>query len=596
MMAQPARDQASANAALHSLEWLEIAPWGGHRIWSEEDAPHSLRRLPYLVSVAEASTLAVLPVPGEQGAPGFPLKRKGQATGRIIQAPEDGPGIALGVFVQEGKSVGEARLPLSVMNRHTLVVGASGSGKTTTVLSLLAVLWREHRKPFLAIEPTKTEYRSLLDVAGMEDLRVISFGRDDLAPIRLNPLAPPPGVRCETHRGSVMSALKGALPLEGPLPQILESALERAYLQAGWEDDSTSEDGERPPTIRDLVDAVEEVIDREGYVGEVRETFRAALSLRLRSLTRGARGVVLDTVESIDFEDLMHRPVVVELDEVGDSYDKAMLAALLLERIRASAKNRSERSLTHVTVLEEAHRLLAKLGKAESTQALAITAFCEAIAEMRAYGEAFVISSQSPSALADAAVANTNTRILHRMESAADRDVVLRDLDAGDRARQGAARLDAGEAIAKWPGMDEPEELRVRAADGVDTGHLITNDEVRKRMASETSAVRRLMPYRLCTREMCPRGCVVAVRAQGRKLARDQANAASAIWRAEGGTSRALTPIVDRLVEAADRDPQTAYCAAAHLEIARDAFHVPVKDIRAQLARAVRTAVGKPDG
>lgn len=591
---QRPRDEESSRRQWHSSTFLEVVPWGGHSIWQRHDAPWSLRRLPYLFGIAEASTLAILPVPGEHGAPGFPLLKPTRA-GHIRIDEQSEPGVELGVFEHHGEADGGiASVPLTALNRHTLVVGAPGSGKTTTVLSMLVRLWREHEIPFLAIEPTKTEYRSLLTVPGMEHLRVITLGRDDIAPMRLNPLAPPAGVRREAHLNSVMAAFRAALPLQPPLPQLLEEALERAYEHAGWDYDTTPEEGRQAPTLRDLLDAYETGFTEHGYSGEVRDNLLAALRLRLRSLTRGTRGLLLDTVESVDFDRLMKRPVVIELDEIADREDKAVLAAFLLDRIRAAARARGSTSgkLCHVTVLEEAHRLLSRIGGGdqESPQSAAIRSFCDAIAELRALGEGFIISSQSPSALAEAAVANTGTRILHRLESNADREIVLADLDAADVERSAAARLDAGRAVIRWPGLDELEFVHVRPAKGVDSGRPMSDAELQERMAAESEAVRRLLPYRLCTRDVCVAGCDPGVRSRGRSLARDVADDARRLWKQHGGHIDALAPIGSILAEASDGDTQLAYCAAVHLWLSGEAFAVRRHDIRAKLAAGIRAA------
>ena len=141
----------------------------------------------------------MLPVPDAQGVPGFPRARR-VAQRRAYIAPDidDGPSVSLGEILHHGQPAGPLRLPLKAINRHVLTVGAPGSGKTTSVHTLLAELWREHHIPFLALEPAKTEYRSLLKAPGLEQLQVICLGRDDLSPLRLNPLAPPPGVRRRT--------------------------------------------------------------------------------------------------------------------------------------------------------------------------------------------------------------------------------------------------------------------------------------------------------------------------------------------------------------------------------------------------------------
>jgi len=588
-------DAISLGFAKYSLNYGSFYPWGGIQIWQGDDAPLPIRRIPYLFSPDEAATFAVLPVPEADGAPGFPRARRSDVRRTAMRdVSDDGPSIKLGDTKHEGGFAGDANLPLKAINRHVLVVGAPGSGKTMSVLSLLVRLWREQQIPFLAIEPTKTEYRSMLTVPGMEQLRVIVLGRDDIAPFRMNPLAPPRGVRVETHINSLMASFRASLPLSPPLPQLLLEAIESCYEAAGWEDDMTTESGPTPPTLGDLLQEFETGFEKHGYSGEIRDNLMAALRLRLRSLTRGARGKVLNTVESVDFEELMHRPVVFELDEIADPEDKAVFAAFILDRIRASARfeGPSGGKLRHVTVLEEAHRLLSRSGAqdADSPQAAAIRAFCEAIAELRALGEGFVVSSQSPSALAEAAVANCGTRIIHRLESAADRDVVLSDLGANDAEREGAARLAMGEAVVRWPQLDELEFVQVRAADGVDSGKNVTNEEVQRRMASESQGVRRLLPYRLCTRGVCTSGCDPAVRLGGEKLARSLGDEASLIWKEHSAGFSALGPIASKLASGADSQ-QLAYCGGAHLAVRGDAFVVPGKDIRGALAKEISSAL-----
>jgi hypothetical protein len=63
------RDQEWAS---HSWTMRDVVPWGGHQFWDDDGAPNTLRRLPYLYSLAEAAAAAMLPVPKEDGADGFP--------------------------------------------------------------------------------------------------------------------------------------------------------------------------------------------------------------------------------------------------------------------------------------------------------------------------------------------------------------------------------------------------------------------------------------------------------------------------------------------------------------------------------------------
>jgi DNA helicase HerA-like ATPase len=585
--------------AYDGFDWLEILPWGGSLIWQEPDAPLSLRRFRYLYGIDEAAGLAMLPVPDEQGVPGFARARRLTPRRAALQTAPTEPSVVLGRILNEGSPIGPACLPLTAINRHALVVGTPGSGKTTTVLTMLTALWRDHHVPFLVIEPTKGEYRTLLDASGMEDLRVICLGRDDVAPIRLNPLEPPPGVRCEVQANALLASLKAALPLPSPLPQLLEDSIDRAYRRAGWDYDTTMEEGLAPPSLRTLMDCFEEAFEAADYRGDALNV-GSAMRTRLRGLVRGSRGRVLDTVESTDFDALMGRPVVIEMDEIADPDDKSIMASLILERVRAAARRKgsSEGVLRHVTVIEEAHRLLARLqpsggAEGEGARAAGVEAFCNAIAELRSVGEGFIISSQSPARLASAAIDNCGTRILHRIESAADRDIVLADLDAGQLEREAASRLSMGEAIARWPQIEEAEIVRVEPGEGVNSGAVVTMDDVRARMAAETTTVRQLLPYALCTREVCANGCDPRIRSEGESVAVEVGGRAAKVWSSHGERTADALPAIAAMVHAeAQGNTQLAYCGATHLAVLGHALNVRRRpdQVRPQLKAAIEAA------
>ncbi|MFR9805631.1 ATP-binding protein [Pseudonocardia sp. RS010] len=590
------RPPAEAEFIRESVTAMEIWPLDILRMWEDESAPRGLRRMQYLYGPDEVASIAVLPVPDEQGVPGVPLSRR--ADRRRAAVRPDGTehdGLLLGAALDQGTRSGAIVLPVPDLTRHLLVVGSSGSGKTTTVLSLLVRLWREHRVPFLALEPIKTEYRGLLGVAGLEDLRILTLGRDDLAGFRLNPLEPPPGVRCEVHAGAVMAALTLALPLPTPLPALLEEALELCYLQAGWEHDTTPEHGLTPPTLRALLGSFTEIFERHGYRGEA-QNVGVAFRVRLERLLRGGRGRMLDCTRSSDVDGLLAVPTVVEMDELADAEDKLLLSAFLLQRLRAAARRRgaSGGALRHVTVIEEAHRLLSaadgERGEPESGNRLraeAVRAFCEAISELRSSGEGFVLSSQRPTALAQTAVANTGTRIVHRLESAADRANALDDLDAADLDRELTNRLRAGEALVRWPTADEPELVGIVAAEGVDSARTVPDTEVAAHMAEHRRAVAEMLPYRLCTPEVCPSGCAPDVRTRGARAARESESDAREIWDAYRGGAGALLPVVALVAQRCAGAARDTYCACTHLEAGRAALSVSGQDIRGRLAAAI---------
>lgn len=553
-----------------SLRELAIYPVDAITLWESERPPRSLRRFQYLYGLDEAAALCVLPVPDTQGVPGFEVARADQSR-RSTQGrfERDATGVPFGYFVHEGGAGPFAEIPLEAINRHILVVGVTGYGKTTAVMTVLAELWRQHHIPWIVLEPTRPEYRALLAVPGVEDLQVFSVGREDVSPLRINLLEPAPKVRCAMHRSALMSIFQMAMNLETPLPDLLAASLDRCYILAGWDEGTCIEDGVDPPTIRDLIASFEECFAEAGYTGEARNIC-SAFGVRIRGLLSGPEARVFDTVRSSDFGLIMKRPAVFELRDIEEEDAKSLAAAVILHQVRSrqTAAGSSGGVLRHVTVVEEAHRILPGNLKESDDRGgrreRAAEQFINAIAELRSVGEGFILSSQQPTRLARAAVANCDTRLVFHLMSDTDRSAMLSDMGALDRDHAVASQLRVGECIARWFRLDDPELIQVRPSDGVDTANIPDDEVVADHMRASADETRRQRPFRLCSAKVCAVGCVESNRNAGRRLELKTRGSRAGL-RVEGQSFPDYVSALARAYASSEAtNEQVTYCAVAH--------------------------------
>src|SRR5699024_4520949 len=102
--------------------------------------------------------------------------------------------------------------------------------------------------------------------------------------------------------------------------------------------------------------------------------------------------------------------------------------------------------LKHITVLEEAHNLLKRTSTEQSSESAnllgkSVEMLTNAIAEMRTYGEGFVIADQAPGLLDIAVIRNTNTKIVLRLPEYSDRELVGRAMGLNDDQIEELSRL-----------------------------------------------------------------------------------------------------------------------------------------------------------
>jgi DNA helicase HerA-like ATPase len=410
---------------------------------------------------ATSELLAVLARPPARELPGVRLV----APNSFDVTPESVGELRLGTVLDEGLDpAGPFGIARSTLNRHVFVCGATGAGKSQTVRGLLEELAAQGI-PWLVIEPAKAEYARMAGrLRGRGEVLVIRPGEADVVPASLNPLEPEPGFPLQTHIDLVRALFLAAFEAHEPFPQVLSYALTRCYEELGWELAlGTSRSPSvlpKYPSLGDLQRTAKDVVEHIGYGPEVTADVRGFIDVRLGSLRLGTPGRFFEGGHPVDVADLLDRNVVLELEDVGNDQDKAFFIGTVLIRLVEHLRQRyghheGSVELRHVTVVEEAHRLLKAVDR-ESPSAHAVELFAGLLAEIRAYGEGIVVAEQIPSKILPDVIKNTALKIVHRLPAHDDRFTVGATMNLDERQSEYVVTLPPGRAAAFADGMDRP--------------------------------------------------------------------------------------------------------------------------------------------
>ena len=418
----------------------------------------------------EASTdlLAAVATPPRMEVPGVRLRRRPN----FDVSPETTGEVLLGTILDRaGRSAGSMPISHEALNRHALVCGATGSGKSQTIRGLLESLSRTSRQPipWLVIEPAKAEYRGMAGrLAGLVEVTAIRPGMADAPPAGINPLEPEPGFPLQTHLDLTKALFLASFEADAPFPQVLSAALTRCYVELGWDltlgESRQADVTPRWPTLRDLQRVAEDVVTKIGYGEDVMRNVRGLVDVRISSLRHGTPGRFFEGGHPLDIGQLLDQNVVLEIEDLGDDRDKAFLMGAIIIRLVEHLRLRSDRDgdsgLRHLTVIEEAHRLLRRPeGVGPATHAVEL--FASLLAEVRAYGEGIVIAEQIPSKLITDAVKNTAIKIVHRLPALDDRQAVGTTMNLTDEQSEYIVTVKPGTAGVFADDMDFPALVRM---------------------------------------------------------------------------------------------------------------------------------------
>lgn len=442
------------------------------KYWMSHDIntlPFRAQRLNRLNSIEEISNFFRIPMPIKSSFPGFGYDT-GIAHDEIKTGNKETFFITLGSYNENKFDSSFAKLDIQNLAKHGLIVGVPGSGKTTAMFNILYQLWEQpeyKRIPFIILEPAKTEYRALktLDIF-KNDMLVFTLGDESVSPFRFNPLEVPDGIRLESHISKLQACFTGAFEsMDGPLPIYLEKAIRMTYLEKGWYENSIGgEKGPEIPMLSDLYRNAELVTSSLEYGAETKGTIKTALVERLKSLCEGSKGRMLNTKKSIPMEDLMTKPVVLELDSLNGE-EKSLVMMFLLSYVYeyCKIKRKSGMPLKHMMLVEEAHNLIgAQISNhVSNAKAKSLELFVNMLAEMRALGEGILIADQLPTAIAPQAVKQTNVKILMRVTAKDDREEIGNSMDLDDIQMHSVINFKTGDAYIYHEGEDRVRTIKM---------------------------------------------------------------------------------------------------------------------------------------
>lgn len=395
--------------------------------------------------------------------------------------------INLGKLVQSGNKLNiNINIDKDNLNKHTFIAGVTGSGKTTTCQKILM----DSQLPFMVIEPAKTEYRVL--TKNYDDILIFTLGKDNLAPFRLNPFEFYEHENISSRVDMIKACLEASFDMEAAIPQIIETSIYECYQDYGW-NIATNKNYkyENPfangvyafPTLSDLILKIEDIVIRQGFDDRLKNDYIGSIKARLQGLTIGSKGLMLNTKRSINFKELVNKKVILELEEIKNGNEKSLIMGFVLinlnEAIKANYMKNTE--FKHITLVEEAHRLLSRYEHGDSlNKKQGVEVFTDMLAEVRKYGESLIIVDQIPNKLTPEILKNTNTKIVHKIFAQDDKEAIGNTMALSKDQKEFLSSLEVGRAVVFTQGWDKAIQVQIEQITNTTDKEIISEDIIRK--------------------------------------------------------------------------------------------------------------------
>lgn len=427
-----------------------------------------------MTSSKELALMIGLP---RKSVPGILIREQATFGNKVVAEHQDDDCFPLGFVTNLDRISKDNKVELSInsLASHTFVTGSTGCGKSNTVYLLVDSLVKAGRK-FMIIEPAKGEYKNVF--GHRDDVRVFGTNPNLMDMLKINPFAFPEGIHIEEHIDRLIDIFNACWPMYAAMPAVLKKSITNAYKSCGWDLVKSESLLDIYPTFQDVIRELNAYINTSEYSSDSKGDYKGALGTRLESLTNGIVGQMF--VEDLyqdqrrSNEELFNGNVIVDLSRVGSMETKALIMGILvmkLNEFRMSEGLGMNLPLRHVTVLEEAHNLLKATSTSQSQEGSnvlgkSVEMISASIAEMRTYGEGFIIADQSPSMLDRSAISNTNTKIIMALPNKDDREMAGNSTSLTEPQKTELSRLKTGVAVVFQKGWEEAVLCKINRFEG----------------------------------------------------------------------------------------------------------------------------------
>ena len=483
-----------------NLETCVVNTWSNPNIVDYlRDISHPLFKYPNSeilltpASTVDSKELAIHVSLPQTSVPGIIVKERASFGRSVIKVDNEETSekieFKLGNVCYLGKT---SKIPVSLdvdtLCKHTFITGTTGSGKSNTIYFIIQELLKKGKK-ILVIEPTKGEYKNIFgngfwyteDNANEIHVPIEVYGSNPRLThlLRINPFVFPPSVHVYEHIDRLVEIFNVCWPMYAAMPVVLKKAITDAYVSCGWDlyksECKLGNEITLYPTFDDVITSLRTYINNSEYSSDTKGDYKGSIETRLLSLTEGLTGEMLNKPldKTLTDCDLFENNVIIDLSSIGNTETKSLIMGLLVMKMTEYYQDKAHNcldmmnsGLNHVTILEEAHNLLKRTSTEQSQEGSNIVGksvemITNSIAEMRTYGEGFMIIDQSPSMVDEAAIRNTNTKIIMSLPEINDRTIIGKSISLSDKQIEEISRQKVGQAIVFQNNWEEPVQCLV---------------------------------------------------------------------------------------------------------------------------------------
>lgn len=335
-------------------------------------------------------------------------------------------------------------LSRSDLNKHTLISGITGSGKTNVAYHLLLQLLAKDI-PWLVVD-WKRSYRHLQSVPqrNTDKIKVFTIGRNSAHNLNWNPLRAPPGIDVQTWIAVVAESLERSHVSGQGVADVFMNLVDEAFSRKGFYD---GEQNEYP----NFFDA-QNLLLTKSYKGR-RQLWSDSCQRILRSFTFGTALHSFNARNPVKLEKLLHQHVIIELDQELPKPLRVFFSDMLLRWLHLYRLGMGEKPwLKHVLLLEEVHNLLPRSSYEKQTTNSLENVF----REVRSFGQGIVGVTQHPSLLPIYLLGNCNTLVFLGLQHQEDISVARRSLYLESSEEKYLDWLQVGEGVVKVKGRIRP--------------------------------------------------------------------------------------------------------------------------------------------